>query len=232
MATWFLPAASLRSTHRLPAARALLLAANYLICRVLWSIGRTIFGVGSKFLPALREGELRGGVEQGPFPPQLVHEAGTTRSAHRRHDVFGTGADAGGPACGHRLEAGVEAHAFGAVHRHVAEQGALPAAKAVEGHRHRDRHIDADHADLDAVRKFACGVAVAGEDGRPVAVFMVVNELSGSLEIGGAHDRQHRPKDFFFVLTNLGLHLAEHAAADEKAVLIALQFEPAAVDHE
>src|ERR1700730_6666706 len=32
-------------------------------------------------------------------------------SAHRRHDVFGAGADAGGPARGHRLEAGIEAHA-------------------------------------------------------------------------------------------------------------------------
>src|SRR5882757_9731549 len=55
-------------------------------------------------------------------------------SPHRRHDVFGAGADAGGPAGGHRLEAGVEAHAFGAVDRHVAEEGALPAAKAVERH--------------------------------------------------------------------------------------------------
>ena len=113
MATWFLPAASLRSTHRLPAARALLIASNYLICQALWSIGPTIFGVGSKFLPALREGELRGGVEQGPFATQLVHEAGTRRSAHRRHHVFGAGADAGGPARGHCFEAGVEAHAFG-----------------------------------------------------------------------------------------------------------------------
>src|SRR6267378_4148671 len=65
MSTQILPAASLRSANRLPAARARLRASNYLICRALWSIGAAIFGVRSKFLPALREGELRGGVEQG-----------------------------------------------------------------------------------------------------------------------------------------------------------------------
>src|SRR5580704_18804581 len=64
-------------------------------------------------------------------------------SPHCRHDVFGAGADAGGPAGGYGFEAGVEAHAFHAVHRHVAEQGALPATETVEGHRHRDRHVDA-----------------------------------------------------------------------------------------
>src|ERR1700730_10161468 len=214
MAPWSLPAASLRSPHRLPAARALLLASNYLICRALWSIGPTIFGVGSKFLPVLREGELRGAVEQGPFPPQLV--AGATRSAHRRHHVFGAGADAGGPARGHCFEAGVEAHALGAVHRRVAKEGALPAAKAVERHRHRDRHIDADHADLDAVRKFARSVAVTREDRRSVAVFVVVDELGGGIEIRGAHDREHRPEDFFLVDPHLRRHLVEEAAAQKE----------------
>src|SRR6266436_9656573 len=101
----------------------------------------------------------------------------------------------GGPARGHRLEARVEAHALGAVHRHIAEQGALPAAKAVEGHRHRDRHVDADHADLDAVGEFARSVAVAGEDRGAVAVFVVVDELCRAVEIRAPHDREKRPED-------------------------------------
>src|SRR5262245_47408640 len=116
-------------------------------------------------------------------------------STHCWHDVFGAGADAGGPAGGHGLEPGVETRALHAVHRHVAEQRALPAAKAVEGHWYRDRHIDADHADLDAVGELARGVAVAGEDRDAVAVFMVVDELGGMIEIGGAHDGQHRAED-------------------------------------
>src|SRR3984893_13924595 len=50
-----LPAASLRSAQRLPAARTLFRVANYLICMALWSIGRAIFRIASNFLPALRE---------------------------------------------------------------------------------------------------------------------------------------------------------------------------------
>src|SRR5438309_312353 len=69
MPTQILPAASLRSATRLPAARALFLAANYLICLALWSIGRTIFRVAANFLPALREG-------RGPFLSPLARGEG------------------------------------------------------------------------------------------------------------------------------------------------------------
>src|SRR6266404_73553 len=56
MPTQTLPAASLSSAKRLPAARALFLAANYLICLALWSIEGAIFRAAVNFLPALREG--------------------------------------------------------------------------------------------------------------------------------------------------------------------------------
>jgi hypothetical protein len=55
MPTQILPAASLRSADRLPAARGLLRVSNRLISIALWSIGRVIFRVASNFLPALRE---------------------------------------------------------------------------------------------------------------------------------------------------------------------------------
>jgi hypothetical protein len=42
----------------------------------------------------------------------------------------------------------------------VAEQRGLPATEGMEGHGHRDRHVDADHADLDAMREFTRDVAV------------------------------------------------------------------------
>src|SRR4029077_9072415 len=116
--------------------------------------------------------------------------------------------------------------------RHVTEQRALPAAKAMEGHRHRDRQGDADHADLDSVGEFACGVAVAGEDSSAIAVFVVADELGGGVEVGAAHDRQDRPEDLLLVDPHLGLDLVKHAAAEEEAVLITLQFEVAAVDGE
>ena len=54
----------------------------------------------------------------------------------------------------------------------------LPAAEAWKAIGHRDRHVDADHADLDAVREFACRVAVAGEDRDAVAIFVTIDELA------------------------------------------------------
>ena len=54
------------------------------------------------------------------------------------------------PAGGDHLAAGEEVHTLGAVGVGVAEQRALPAAEAVVRGGHRDRHVDADHADLDA----------------------------------------------------------------------------------
>ena len=55
MPTQILPAASLSSARRLPAARTLFRAANYMICSALSSIGRAIFRGALNFLPVLRE---------------------------------------------------------------------------------------------------------------------------------------------------------------------------------
>ena len=53
-----LPAVSLRSAKRLPAARTLFRVPNYLVCIAFWSIGRAIFRAASNFVPALREGRV------------------------------------------------------------------------------------------------------------------------------------------------------------------------------
>jgi hypothetical protein len=55
MLTQSLPAASLRTGHRLPAARLLRRVSNYLIYLVLWLIGPRRSDRESRFLPALRE---------------------------------------------------------------------------------------------------------------------------------------------------------------------------------
>src|ERR1700730_9324126 len=85
MPTQILPAASLRGAKRLPAARALFLADNYLICLALWSIGRVIFRVAANFLPALREGCVTG------WRPDS-HSSGVP--AFLRSIVLGAGFDA------------------------------------------------------------------------------------------------------------------------------------------
>src|SRR5437899_139046 len=92
-----------------------------------------------------------------------------TRLLHRRDRELRALLDAGRPARGHRLGLGVEADRIRAVLVEIAEAGFLPAAEGVIGDRHRDWHVDADHADIDLGREIARGVAVAGEDRDPIA---------------------------------------------------------------
>ena len=108
------------------------------------------------------------------------------------------------PGSGQRLRddlgAGVEVDAFGAVHVRVAEQAGLPAAEAVVADRHRDRHVDADHADLHVELELAGGAAVAGEDRRAVAVRVVVDQLAGPRRSRRSRVTvEHRPEDLVVV---------------------------------
>ena len=112
----------------------------------------------------------------------------------------------------------------------IAEQRALPSAEAVEGHRHRNRHIDTDHADLHAVHVSAGRIAVAREDRRAIAELVIVDQLDRLIEGFGAHDAEHRPENLFFINAHVGGHFVEQRRADEEAVLIALQLHGAAID--
>src|SRR3972149_6608592 len=97
-------------------------------------------------------------------------------SFHDRHAEIRTRVHALAPARGHGLDAGVEAHALGTVLVHVAEYRAFPAAEAVEGKGHGNRHVDADHADIHLLREIARYVAVAGEDRDAVAVPVITRQ--------------------------------------------------------
>src|SRR6202453_2005262 len=94
-------------------------------------------------------------------------------SPHRRNAELRALLDAGRPARGDGLGLGIEADRIRSMLVEIAETGTLPTAERVIGDGHRDRHVDADHADLNLRGKVAGGVAVAGEDRDAVAVFMV-----------------------------------------------------------
>jgi hypothetical protein len=86
----------------------------------------------------------------------------------------------------------------------------------VIGHRHRDRHVDADHADLDRGGEVARGVAVAGEDRVPLPYSWSLISFERLVVGLGAHDREHRPEDLFLVDLHVGRHVVEQAAAEKK----------------
>src|ERR1700760_2555129 len=92
---------------------------------------------------------------------------------HRRDRELGALLDAGRPARGHRLGLGVEEDRVRAVLVEIAQARLPPAAEGVIGDPHRDRHVDADHADIDLGREVARGIAVAGEDRNAIAIIVL-----------------------------------------------------------
>ncbi len=74
MSTKSLPAISLRTGNRLPAAQVSLWVVNYMIYMVLWLIGPAISGREWSFLPALREapGGVRRATRHAYARPRLL----------------------------------------------------------------------------------------------------------------------------------------------------------------
>ena len=104
-----------------------------------------------------------------------------------------------GPARCDDLGPRVELDAFWAVHVEVAEEAVLPATEAVVRHGDRDRHVDADHAGVHLELELAGRSPVAGEDGRAVAVRVVVDQADRLLVRLDADDREHRAEDLVAV---------------------------------
>src|ERR1700733_3159093 len=104
------------------------------------------------------------------------------------------GANPRRPTAGHGLDAGVEANTLHAMHVMVPKERTLPAAKTVEGHGHRDGHVDANHAGLYLVGEGARRVAVPGEDGGAVAVLVLVDQVESVRKAGNAQYGEHGTK--------------------------------------
>src|SRR6516164_1700331 len=114
----------------------------------------------------------------------------------------------------------VETHAFLTVGVHVSEQAVLPAAEAVPGHGHGNRHIDTHHADLDAAPEFARNVAIAGVAGHAIGERMRIHELHCGREVRHAHAGEYRAKDLLAVDAHLRGHMVEQRRSEPEALLV------------
>ncbi|OEI69327.1 hypothetical protein Cus16_1169 [Curtobacterium sp. ER1/6] len=136
------------------------------------------------------------------------------------------------PPRGDRLLPGEEAHAVRAVRLVVAEQRVPPATERVVRDRHRDRDVDADHADLHVPLEPAGGTAVVREDRRAVAEGAGVDELEPLLVGLHADDRQHRAEDLLGVDATRRRHPVDQRRTEPEAVLVAVGSDGAAVHHD
>src|SRR6266480_4003825 len=96
MPTQILPAASLRSIPRLPAARVLVRASNHLMWMALWSIGQAIFRVEANVLPALREGRA---ARQRPISREWGRKCPFAANDGKADDITEMRSTARGEAC-------------------------------------------------------------------------------------------------------------------------------------
>ena len=114
----------------------------------------------------------------------------------------------------------VEVDPLGPVDVPVAEERALPAAERVVGDRHRDRHVDADHARLDVELELAGDAAVAREDRRAVAVRVLVDEPDRLVVGVDARDAEHRAEDLVAVVVHLRRDVVDQRRPEEEAVAV------------
>src|SRR5262249_3438981 len=131
--------------------------------------------------------EAECGIAVPDYGAPRLHPGYDAHLLHRRNDELGAFLDAGWPARRHGLGLGVEADRIRSVLVEVAEAGALPAAERVIGERHRNREVDADHADVHPAGEIACGVAVAREDRDAVAILVLRREPHRLVVVLGAH---------------------------------------------
>src|SRR5215210_5987353 len=129
-----------------------------------------------------------------PCPPQVVSSL-TAASAVLREAQLKAPVRRVQPARGDHLAAGEELHALRAVGVRGAEQAVLPPAERVVRHRHWDRHVDADHADLHLVLEAPSGAAVVREDRCAVAVLVAVDEVERLVVGVDAEHGQDRAED-------------------------------------
>ena len=99
---------------------------------------------------------------------------------------------------------------------HIAKQTLLPTAKPVPSHRHRNRHIDTDHAHLNSPRKFTRYIAITGEATHAIAKLVGVDQIYRLREIFDTHTAQHGPKNFFFIDAHLRCDMVKQSATHPK----------------
>src|SRR5450830_158636 len=136
------------------------------------------------------------------------------------------------PALGNCLAPGIEAHPIRPISMQVTKQRALPATKAVVGHRHRQWNVHADHAHFNLVTEQTRRFTVTGEDARAVAVFVIVDQLHRRFQAIHPHHAQHRPEDLFFIDTHLRRHAIKQTAAKEETLLMPGNAQATAIDHQ
>ena len=100
------------------------------------------------------------------------------------------------------------------------------------GERHRDAHVDADHAGMAAAGELAGVVAGAGVDAGTVREGVGVHHGDALLEVGDPLDRRDRAEDLVGAGPVVGADVVEDRRTHPVATLVTVDGDLAAVEHE
>src|SRR6476646_4445106 len=92
------------------------------------------------------------------------------------HDKLSAGAERARPPAGDGFEPGIKANSFGSMHVMISKNGSFPAPERMKGHWHRNRYVDAHHADFHLFDKRPGCRAIARINRRPISVFMFIDQ--------------------------------------------------------
>ena len=133
------------------------------------------------------------------------------------------------PVSRYRLQLREEAHAVRAHRVQDPEKRVLMIGKPEHAQRDRDTDVHTDHAPVRLAGKLA-GVKISlGVNHRAVAKLVGVHQSQAFLEILDAFDTQHRTEDLLVPHRHIQLHVIEYGRPHVKALFIALDRHPAAV---
>ena len=123
-------------------------------------------------------------------------------------------------------------HALDAVGVGVAEERALPAAEGVIRHGHRDRDVDADHADLDFVLEATRRAPVIREDRAAVPELIGIHERERVVVGVDTQHRKHGSEDLVRVEGHIGRDAVEQCRPEPEAAGITCDRMRTSVDDE
>src|ERR1017187_9483916 len=114
----------------------------------------------------------------------------------------------------------------------IAEERALVACEWEHADRHRDAHVDADHAAVRPLRERPGGVAALREDHRTVSERVGVHHGHAFLKILHPLDADHRTEDLLVTAAHAGLDMVEDARAEVETVFIAFDGHTTSVEEQ
>uniref|UniRef100_A0A182PXR4 Uncharacterized protein n=1 Tax=Anopheles epiroticus TaxID=199890 RepID=A0A182PXR4_9DIPT len=131
-----------------------------------------------------------------------------------------------------RFRLRVELDSLLAVEVTIAQEATTATREREHGQRYRNRYVYTDLSNVYFVHKLACRRTVGREDGRTIAVRVVVDQLDCFVDRLNGQAHQYRAKDFLRVALHVRLHVADDGRPNKVALFELFHRDVAPIEHD